>query len=133
MAIEWKGLIAGLIAAVVVLGATFGISALVASTTKPLPANVSSPAVALPSAGAGTNLAQIAQGKVFYKASCASCHGPDASGGLGPTLRSERRTDTAIAQIITKGIKGTPMPAFGNKYQDPQVQSLVAYIRSLKK
>ncbi len=129
MTIEVKGLIAGLIAALVVLGATFGISALVAPREKAPPAAPSSAATPPADRALAT---QIAQGHILYKASCASCHGADAGGGFGPTLRHENLGDAALTQIITHG-KWKVMPAFSSKYPAPQVQALVAYIDSLKK
>ncbi|GAA5532703.1 c-type cytochrome [Deinococcus aluminii] len=45
-----------------------------------------------------------------YAASCASCHGPEGGGGLGPSLRVSTLTREAMRDIILHG-KGA-MPAF---------------------
>jgi mono/diheme cytochrome c family protein len=41
--------------------------------------------------------------------------------------------DKQIAEIIKNGKAGTGMPPFADKLSDRQIQSLVTYIRSLKK
>jgi len=77
----------------------------------------------------------------LFKAKCALCHGEDGSGNT-PTgkaqkakdLRSEetqKKSDTEIAEVITKG--RNKMPAFAQKLKPEQIQQLVAYIRQLPK
>lgn len=136
MRIEMKGLLVAVAAALGVLGATFGVSALVrqgqagAATKRTAPASAT--AAAKPGGpGGAVNAALVAQGLSFYAQSCASCHGPDAKGGYGPNLHGEDMTDAQIADIIKNGVKGQ-MPAFGAKYGEPQTQALVAYLRTLK-
>lgn len=127
MRIELKGLIAAVIAGAAVLGATLGVSALIAA---------SPPSSAPPARTTGTNppvvsAALIAQGHAFFTQSCASCHGASGGGGFGPSLHHEDLNDAAITLKIKNGVKGK-MPAFGSKYNASQTQALVAYIRSLK-
>jgi cytochrome c oxidase cbb3-type subunit 3 len=134
MRIELKGLLIAFVAVLVVLGATFGVSALVRSrqgtTASAQPAPASS--AAKPGApGSGETMAAVAQGHQFYTQSCASCHGADAAGGYGPNLHHEDRSDAQIARVIKNGVKGR-MPAFSAKYGDAQTQALVAYIRTLR-
>ncbi len=76
----------------------------------------------------------------LFKAKCAMCHGADGSGQtpVGKTmkmkdLRSEevqKLTDIELTKLISGG-KGK-MPAFGQKLTTPEVQSLIAHIRTLK-
>jgi mono/diheme cytochrome c family protein len=76
----------------------------------------------------------------LFKAKCAMCHGADGSGQtpVGKTmkmkdLRSEevqKLTDIELTKLISGG-KGK-MPAFGQKLTAPEIQSLIAYIRTLK-
>jgi len=40
------------------------------------------------------------------------------------------RSDAGIRQVITAGIKGE-IPSFGKKLGDPEVQQLIAYLRTL--
>jgi cytochrome c553 len=76
-----------------------------------------------------------------YKTNCVLCHSADGSGD-SPTgkalkakdLRSaevQSKSDADLAGIITKG--AGKMPAFGAKLHPDAINSLVAYIRALKK
>lgn len=126
MRIELKGLIAAIIASLAVLGATFGVSALVVR----LQASQDRPHAPVGNAPKPVNAAFIAQGHALYTQSCASCHGAGGVGGYGPSLHREDLSDAQIALKIKNGVKGK-MPAFAGQYNDKQVQALVAYIRSL--
>lgn len=131
MRIELKGLLAALIAALIVLGAVFGIAAIVNSGQAGSPAASRS---ATPAAGTKPpvlNAAFVAEGHAFFTQSCAACHGATGGGGFGPNLHNEDLSDAQIALTIKNGVKGK-MPAFGGKYHDQQAQALAAYIRSLK-
>ena len=131
MRIELKGLLVAVAAALFVLGATFGVSALVRGVGGAAPERRAASG-AKPAGPAGAvSAALVAQGRQFYAQSCASCHGPDAKGGFGPNLHNEDMGDAQIAGVIRNGVKGR-MPAFGAKYGDAQTQALVGYIRTLK-
>jgi cytochrome c6 len=84
--------------------------------------------------------AQNDAAKVF-KANCTLCHGEDGSANT-PTgkalkardLRSDevqKQTDAELAAVIAKG--RNKMPAFGSKFSQDMIKSLVAYIRTLPK
>lgn len=70
-------------------------------------------------------------GRHLFLQNCAHCHAPDATGDEGPNLHGVKKSDDRIRTIITKGIKGE-MPKFGQKLNDGDVQSLIAYLHSLK-
>ena len=70
-------------------------------------------------------------GRNLFERNCTHCHGDDARGDEGPDLYGLRKSDNRIATIIKDGIKGE-MPAFRKKLTDANVQSLIAYLRSLK-
>ena len=79
-------------------------------------------------------------GGQLFAASCAECHGENASGGgIAPTLNSKQflatTSDTQIQALIAGGVSGTQMPAwsldFGGTLTDEQVQQVVTYLRSL--
>jgi mono/diheme cytochrome c family protein len=72
-----------------------------------------------------------AQGRHLFLMNCAHCHGDDAHGDEGPDLHGLHRSDARIHEVITAGIKGE-MPSFGKKLGDPDVQHLIAYLRTLK-
>jgi cbb3-type cytochrome c oxidase subunit III len=76
----------------------------------------------------------------LFKQKCSMCHGVDGKGY--PALKTPdftdpkvqaALTDQEIVGVIKNGKKGTAMPAFGDKLSDDQIQSLLAYIRSLGK
>jgi len=76
-----------------------------------------------------------------YKAKCATCHGPDGNGdtAMGKTMKVkdlgsaevQKQSDADVATIIEKGKK--PMPGYEGKLTKEQIDSLVKYVRSLKK
>jgi mono/diheme cytochrome c family protein len=71
-----------------------------------------------------------AQGRAFFMATCARCHGVDATGDEGPDLHGLQMSDRYISRTITRGIRGE-MPSFAKKYDARQVAALVAYLRTL--
>jgi mono/diheme cytochrome c family protein len=85
----------------------------------------------------------LAEAKHLYLSVCAKCHGSDGRGGVpaaeglpAPSNFTDRafqasRTDDQLRQAIKQG-KG-PMPPFGALFDDTQVVSLVAYVRSFDK
>ena len=133
MARELKGLGAGLIAGLGVVGAAFVISAIATHgqsagpQEKPQRQNQGTAS----SSAAQTKVSQlVATGHGFYLTSCASCHGKDGKGVIGPNLHKLGDPDAKIAANIKNGFKGR-MPAYKDKYTDLQIAALVAYIQSL--
>ncbi|MDB6018214.1 MAG: hypothetical protein JWR19_2703 [Pedosphaera sp.] len=93
---------------------------------------------AAPDAGGATKVeakvaldAKASQGYRLFDNNCAHCHGDDARGDEGPDLHGLKKSDQRIDKIIKEGIKGE-MPAFGKKFNDGDVQALIAYLRTLK-
>jgi mono/diheme cytochrome c family protein len=74
--------------------------------------------------------ALISQGRALFLASCAHCHGADATGDEGPDLHDVEVSDRYISNIITYGIKGE-MPSFKKKLVRDDILRLTAYVRSL--
>jgi mono/diheme cytochrome c family protein len=79
-------------------------------------------------------------GRSLFDASCAQCHGDNASGGASaPTLNSKQflatTSDAETHALIAGGISGTEMPTwsldFGGTFTDEQVSQIVTYLRSL--
>jgi mono/diheme cytochrome c family protein len=76
-----------------------------------------------------------------YKAKCATCHGPDGKGdtAMGKTMKVkdlgsaevQKQSDADLTTIIEKGKK--PMPGYEGKLTKEQIDSVVKYVRSLKK
>jgi mono/diheme cytochrome c family protein len=74
---------------------------------------------------------QAKAGATMFRQNCAHCHGDDAKGDEGPSLYDLTRSDARIARIINEGIKGE-MPKFGSKFSEADIQSLIAFLRTLK-
>ena len=72
----------------------------------------------------------------LYRQHCAECHGDDRLGRIGPALLPEnlrRLKPKQARKVIRDGRAATQMPAFGDKLDDGQIESLVEMIyRPLK-
>jgi mono/diheme cytochrome c family protein len=90
--------------------------------------------------------AALEQGRALYKANCAACHGESGKGdgpGAGvlkppPRDHTDRAymstlTDKQLADIIRMGgaIKGKPLMPSHPQFKEPELQALVAFVRSL--
>ncbi|MBU5637777.1 cytochrome c [Geomonas sp. Red69] len=75
-----------------------------------------------------------AEGKKEFAARCASCHGADAKGGIGPDLTAKKykygRTAPEVTTSISDGRPGG-MPGFKNELSGDKMQGLVQYVLSL--
>ncbi|WP_224963422.1 c-type cytochrome [Geomonas subterranea] len=76
----------------------------------------------------------IAAGKKEFAARCASCHGADGKGGIGPDLTAKQfkygRTAPEVTASISDGRPGG-MPGFKNELSGDKIQGLVQYVLSL--
>lgn len=78
----------------------------------------------------------IASGERLFNISCASCHGVGGYGSpLAPALNNDLFLDTTsdvqMRQIIAMGVTDTIMPAWGGRLSDTQINTIIAYLRSL--
>jgi len=67
----------------------------------------------------------------LYQQHCASCHGANRLGGMGPALLPEnlkRLRKNKAVNVIANGRAATQMPAFANKISAKDIQSLVKYV-----
>ena len=67
----------------------------------------------------------------LYQQHCASCHGANRLGGMGPALLPEnlkRLRQKKASKVIANGRAATQMPAFANKLSENEIQSLVKYV-----
>lgn len=74
-------------------------------------------------------------GADLYAQSCSRCHGPEGQGTRrAPALNVKSfltdTNDAAIQQIITLGVPGTAMPAWGDRLTEAEIQAIVGYLRS---
>jgi len=78
----------------------------------------------------------IADGRQVFESRCAGCHGMDGRGGerapdIATSAKTQRRSDSALAQIINNGIPSAGMPAFST-LDAPTSRALVKYLRFLQ-
>jgi mono/diheme cytochrome c family protein len=81
-----------------------------------------------------TTAESIARGSELYAANCARCHGPEGQGTpRAPALNVKsfltQTNDQAIEQIISGGVPGTAMPAWGDRMTSADIQAIVGFIR----
>jgi mono/diheme cytochrome c family protein len=78
----------------------------------------------------------LATGQTLYAQTCARCHGTDGQGTRrAPALNVQSffdkvTTDQAMIQIVTSGVPGTAMPAWGDRLSVSEIEAIVAYVRS---
>jgi len=74
-------------------------------------------------------------GKEVYQTRCASCHGADGQGGIGPNLTDNYwihgGKPAEILATITNGVGDKGMPPWGPMLSQDDLQSLVAFIKSI--
>jgi cytochrome c oxidase cbb3-type subunit 3 len=72
----------------------------------------------------------------MFRGNCAQCHEPDGGGNIGPNLTDDHwknvRKPADIYTVIAEGIAGTSMPAWKNRFREPQMILLSAYVVSLR-
>ena len=72
--------------------------------------------------------------RLFLAMNCASCHGYDATGGMGPNLTDKQwryaGTPAAVFNSIAQG-RPQGMPSWGRTLPEEQIWSIVAYLESL--
>lgn len=77
---------------------------------------------------------ELTGGQLFAIA-CASCHGAQGEGDVGPALNTqefqEKYDDQALFDTIKEGHPATPMVDWGENLSDEQIQLLVEYVRVL--
>jgi mono/diheme cytochrome c family protein len=77
----------------------------------------------------------LAIGSQLFTSNCSRCHGPEGQGTpRAPSLNVQgylsQTNDAAIQQIVTLGVPGTAMPAWGDRLADDEIQAIVGFIRS---
>ncbi len=81
-----------------------------------------------------TTAESIALGGDLFAANCSRCHGPEGQGTpRAPALNVKAlltdTSDQAIQQIVTNGVPGTAMPAWGDRMSETDIQAIVGFIR----
>ncbi len=84
-------------------------------------------------------LASLAEkGEDIWSFNCASCHGLNGEGGIGPALNSKQflqaSTDQQTELLVAVGVPGSQMGAYSLDYGGPmtteQIRAVAVYIRS---
>ena len=75
----------------------------------------------------------LKRGAEVFASNCTGyCHGENGAVGSGaPRLAGRGFTPQYLERVITYGIAGTPMPAWGQKLPVPDVSAVITYIKSL--
>ena len=126
---EGKAFLAAMCASVTALIGMFGVASVIrqGQSSVSIPMLVTSAQAAMKPPEPAVD---ATEGRHLFLLNCAHCHGDDAHGDEGPDLHDLHRSDARIHEVITAGIKGE-MPSFGKKLGDPDVQHLIAYLRTL--
>src|SRR5262245_4558057 len=75
----------------------------------------------------------VKRGEELYAQSCtAFCHGPGgAQGQQAPRLANRNFDGQYIERVITYGVPGTAMPAWGQRLIKAELTPIIAYVKSL--
>ena len=92
------------------------------------------------------NPIQLSEGRELYSRYCITCHGQNMEGERGwparkpsghsfaPPLDSSghvaNHSDDQLFEMISSGIAGSDMPAFGGALTDDQIEAVLAFIKS---
>lgn len=76
----------------------------------------------------------LALGSQLFSSNCSRCHVPEGQGTQrAPALNVKSfltdTSDLAIQQIVTQGVPGTAMPAWGDRMTESDIQAIVGLIR----
>lgn len=85
---------------------------------------------------AGVNAQDFGNAEQLFAENCATCHGMDRGGYIGPGLNSSRFADfpeVALAGIITGGVQGTLMPDWGKRLSKTDIANLASLIKNTPK
>lgn len=67
-------------------------------------------------------------GAALFKTMCASCHGENGVGAIGPQLRGRGLSPDRVSDTVKTGRPGTIMPSFGARLSPAQLAGIVAYV-----
>jgi high-affinity iron transporter len=87
----------------------------------------------------------LARGKVLYVQNCAACHGESGLGdgpasknspipvpSIGSAAAAADLTPTLAYNVVTVGVRGTPMPEFGNTLPPQDRWNIINYVYELR-
>lgn len=90
--------------------------------------------VALAGAAVAADVSAARQGELtdMLQNTCATCHGADLSGAVGPPLTPEAlkdKDDAMLVQTILNGRPDTPMPPFGGMVSEDDAAWIVKHLK----
>jgi cytochrome c oxidase cbb3-type subunit III len=99
--------------------------------------------IALPESGSQAKQRSAADGgspqlgQQLFSSNCAGCHGLDGHGGEhGPNIATtpevQRLSERDVLGVVRDGIPAAGMPAFRSKFDNPQLDAVVSYLRVLQ-
>jgi mono/diheme cytochrome c family protein len=73
-------------------------------------------------------------GAATFKAKCASCHGPEGQGKVGPALKGTSLTADQIVDLLTKGndAKKPPHKKAMTSLSADDAKAVAAFVKTLK-
>jgi cytochrome c oxidase cbb3-type subunit 3 len=84
----------------------------------------------------GRDPATVAQGKTIFTTTCAPCHRADAGGNIGPNLTDaywiHGNKPTNIFHCVHDGVPSKGMPTWGPQLGEERVETVVAYVLSIR-
>ncbi|MBK1879849.1 c-type cytochrome [Pelagicoccus mobilis] len=79
--------------------------------------------------------ADLKEGKVVFEMYCASCHGPEGAGLIGPNLTDATvlhgSSHEEIVAVIQNGIPSKAMPAWNAVLQPQQIDDVALFVKSI--
>jgi len=77
------------------------------------------------------------KGKAIFDFRCASCHGLQGGGGIGPNLVDKfwmngNGKPISVAQLIKDGVPAKGMPPWGAILSESELYAVTAYVHSMK-
>ncbi len=83
-----------------------------------------------------TDASALGAGATVYASYCASCHGPDGGGMIGPNLADNMwihgGTPEAVYETIAEGVLAKGMPPWEKSLKPDQMTHVTAYVLSLR-
>ncbi|MBI4302726.1 MAG: c-type cytochrome [Chloroflexi bacterium] len=74
------------------------------------------------------------RGAKLYGSVCATCHGAQGEGGVGPALKGTQLDDETLRKFVARGIPGRAMPAWGKEdggpFHQQQIKDLATFIKN---
>lgn len=124
LSLQIKGIILGTVSGLAAVGIAFAAGEMIRPKSTAI--SGAPEGLVIPTAGTTAH-----KGYTLFMMNCAHCHGNNARGDEGPDLHGVTKSDARIASIIKNGVKGE-MPKFGSKLTDTDVQTLIAFVRTLR-